>query len=262
MSGRTELTEPPRPARGGSTFAERGFVLIAVLWFGLGVSAVASYLALSARFQLRQATAQVEAVEREVSTMDAAAHWIVAALREGESGVLGTEDTRLSLQRAFGGETVTISVIPLETLVDPNIDDVGRMSLAFAARGLENEEAAALAARIVDFRDPDSLRSLNGAERADYATAGRPGPRNDAFLTVDDVALVLDVTPEQMAAIRPILTVQSRPVTAAAPTRVVVTGNRLDPVGGKQQIRHLNRPGLIIRITHPDGAVREFDYTR
>lgn len=262
MIRRTETPEPPRPVRGGSSFAERGFVLIAVLWFGLGVSAVASYLAVSARFQLRQATTQVEMAELDVSVMEAAAHWIVAALHADDPSVLGAGDGVLSIRRSFGGEPVTITVIPRETLVDLNIDDVGNMALAFAGRGLEDDDAAALAARIADFRDSDSLRSLNGAERADYAAAGLPGPRNDAFLTVDDIGLVLGVTPSQIEAIRPVLTVQDRPVGATAPTRVVVTGDRLDPVGGKQQIRHLDRAGLIVRITHAGGAVREFEIAR
>jgi general secretion pathway protein K len=79
------------------------------------------------------------------------------------------------------------------------------------AGGVDESEAAHLVDAIADWRDPDDLKRLNGAEEADYRAAGRNyGPANAPFETVGELARVLGITPEIYARVAPLLTVYSR----------------------------------------------------
>jgi general secretion pathway protein K len=78
------------------------------------------------------------------------------------------------------------------------------------AGGLSQDAADALVDRVADWRDPDDLRRLNGAEAADYRQAGRAYlPRNAPFQSVDELMLVLGVTPDLFRRVRPALTVHA-----------------------------------------------------
>lgn len=250
----------PRHLRGSLRSCERGFVLIAVLWFGLGLSAVASYLLISAQFQTRQAIAAAAEARVATEVLDAATHWTIASLENDGLATLTQTDQTRQFTRDFGGQLVTIKLISRETQVDLNLDDPTRIGLAFIGAGIAEDLAMELAARIVDFRDADDLRSVNGAERADYAAAGLDSPRNGAFLVPEDLQLVLGVTPEIYALVAPVLSVAARPVAETAPNRVTLTGNRLDPVGGSRAISRVKRPSLFVEIRTNDGNIRNFGY--
>jgi general secretion pathway protein K len=76
--------------------------------------------------------------------------------------------------------------------------------------GLNDEEVARLADAIADWRDPDDFRRPNGAEARDYEAAGRGyTPSNAAFETIDELRLVLNMTPEVFSKVRGFLTVHS-----------------------------------------------------
>ncbi len=61
--------------------------------------------------------------------------------------------------------------------------------------GLDFVEARALADALADWVDPDDLRRLNGAERAEYTKAGFEGaPSNRPFASVDEMSSVLGMT--------------------------------------------------------------------
>jgi general secretion pathway protein K len=77
--------------------------------------------------------------------------------------------------------------------------------------GADPEAAAKIADAIQDWRDPDDLRRPNGAEAADYQSAGLPQkPSNAPFETVSEVSRVMGVTPAIFARISDNLTVHSR----------------------------------------------------
>lgn len=262
MTRHVDTNEPLRPRRGGSSFGEGGFVLIAVLWFGLGLSAVASYLLISAQYQARLAQSFSEDTRHQVAIRDAAAHWTVAALRNDDANLASGDPSTRAIRRDFGGEEVLITLTPREVRIDLNRDDAARMAIAIADAGVDADLAADLAARIVDFRDTDDLRQLNGAERDDYAAAGREGPRNGAFIIPDDLSLVLGMTPALMDQLRPIVSIEGRPISQEVETGVTVVGNRINPLNGGRQIAVIQRPSLYIHLEFEDGADTSFPYFR
>jgi general secretion pathway protein K len=75
---------------------------------------------------------------------------------------------------------------------------------------VDAQTASVLAERVLDWRDPSELHRLNGAKDADYRAAGFSyGPRNGPFQTVDELKLVMGVTPALFDRIAPAITVFS-----------------------------------------------------
>jgi general secretion pathway protein K len=76
--------------------------------------------------------------------------------------------------------------------------------------GLEPGAAGALADKIADWRTATSLKHLNGAKEQDYRALGSGyRPRNGPFQSVDELMLVMDMTPALFKRIEPALTVYS-----------------------------------------------------
>ena len=249
--------QPPRPSRGGSRLAERGFVLIAVLWLGLGIAAVASFLAVAAQFQARQARASLDRAVTEVSVLDAAAAWTVTALAEDAPEAIELGDA--PLWKSFAGRRVGIRVSATTGFVDINGDDPARIAQILTEAGIPPDEASGFAARIVDFRDPDDLRQLNGAEAEDYRAAGLPPPRNGPFLAPSELALVLDAQPELLTALEPRVLALEAP-SPEGPQKVAFIGGRPTDVSGKRAIAKLRRPDFIVTLILDDRVARRFAF--
>jgi general secretion pathway protein K len=77
--------------------------------------------------------------------------------------------------------------------------------------GVPEEEVNKLLDAILDWRDPDSLKRANGAEEADYTSAGLAyRPANAPFQAIEELQLVLGMRPEVYRRIAPLITVYSR----------------------------------------------------
>src|SRR5262249_21135882 len=64
--------------------------------------------------------------------------------------------------------------------------------------------------KILDWRDSNGLKHLNGATAEDYRAAGLAyRPRSGPFQSVDELQLVMDMTPELFRRVEPALTVYS-----------------------------------------------------
>lgn len=90
--------------------------------------------------------------------------------------------------------------------------DGSKLNLNLATAGqlrlvLGREE---LVSSLLDWRDPDHVERTDGAERSWYHNAGRPGPRNAALRSVDELALVRGFEPSLIARLRPMITLQGR----------------------------------------------------
>jgi general secretion pathway protein K len=74
---------------------------------------------------------------------------------------------------------------------------------------LPEADTEALVAAVVDWRDRDDRRSVDGAEAPDYRAAGRSGPANGPFQRVSELAMVLGFDADSLALLAPHLTVYS-----------------------------------------------------
>ena len=185
----------------------RGFILVAVLWVALFLAvAVGSVATLSqtARFRVEAMArrAQAEAV------LDAALRLAALRLATGDTEAVAAigADEPLIVEVAEGRALALIAAESAK--IDLNRADLALLAELFLEAGAEPSEAEAAAASVVDFRDPDDLRQLNGAEAADYEAAGRAlGPRNGPFVREDELRLVLNVSLELAQAAASLATV-------------------------------------------------------
>ncbi|MFW5857051.1 MAG: general secretion pathway protein GspK, partial [Planctomycetota bacterium] len=84
-------------------------------------------------------------------------------------------------------------------------EELARIFVLAAGRSLD--EAAALAACIVDWRDPDNTLRPGGAEDGYYRTLPDPYPcKNAPFESLDELLLVRGIDPALLAEVRPLLT--------------------------------------------------------
>ncbi len=112
--------------------------------------------------------------------------------------------------RVRGGE-VLISAQDEGGKIDLNRSPDGIIRGLFAAVGVAEDEAAALTDSIVDYRDTNNARRLNGAEDSDYRAAGRQyGAKDRPFESTDELLQVLGMTTEVYELVAPALTVHSR----------------------------------------------------
>jgi len=111
----------------------------------------------------------------------------------------------------FDDATLDISIQDEHGRFDLNVIDVSILSALLRSAGLATDQIDTLADRILDWRSPSDLHRLHGATDDDYTAAGRTyRQRHGTFQTVDELKLVLGMTPEIFSRIRPALTVYTR----------------------------------------------------
>lgn len=76
---------------------------------------------------------------------------------------------------------VEVSYQDADGLVSLNSADPVILSAWLGASPARTSTANALAAKLIDYRDPDNARQFQGAERADYRLAGLPAPSNSVI---------------------------------------------------------------------------------
>lgn len=113
-------------------------------------------------------------------------------------------------KRQFGNGNFKVKIIEETGKIDVNFVELELLNGLFESIGLEKEHAAEIVDAILDWRDEDDLVRLHGAEKDDYKDQDLPyQPRNDLFQTIEELQLVLGVTPEIFGKLEHLLTVYS-----------------------------------------------------
>jgi general secretion pathway protein K len=225
---------------------DRGWALVTTLWVLTALSLLAAAAAsITVTTYRSEQHAVVDA--SAAASLDAAT---VAA-------VLGISDTRPSRRWPVDGRRV--SFVYDGRAIDVAVqDELGRIDLNGANRalisqlllgaGLTLDDANKLADRIADWRNATGLETLNGGTDEDYRAAGLSYvPRHGPFQTVDELKLVLGMTPELFAKIRPALTVYSKRAmfdSSLAPREALWALYPTDPARAEDVLRTRNGNGL------------------
>lgn len=176
-----------------------GMALMAVVAVSLQLTGTVSYRL--ARNTLDTAVAQV--------TAEAAVHRAVLALLEPRPDRRWPMD---GTPRTVGlnGRMVTVAIQDELGRIDLNHADVALFASLFRSVGLDPQAASQMADRIGDWRDASPGKRPGGASDQDYRLAGYDyGPRNGPFQSVDELLLVMGMTPDLFRRIEPALTVYS-----------------------------------------------------
>jgi len=191
--------------RSAARSSQQGFVLVAVLWLLAALAALATilsvYLSNSARaLALNDATVQAQAL--------VSAGVELAAYRLQ----LGGEDARPaqgSFRVRLNGAEISVSFVSEAARVDLNAAPKELLGGLLSALGANEDEAREGADRIIAWRTKPAEETA-GNEDALYQAAGRSyPPRQAPFAHVDELGLVLGLTPALVERALPFVTVFS-----------------------------------------------------
>ncbi len=213
-----------RPALRNDLRRQRGVAFVVVMWL------MALLIILLGAFALLSRTEGIQA--RNLYDTTVARYGAEAGIHEAAL-YLSVPDPQLrwipdgrEYQIGFDGMLVSLRITDESGLVDLNTADQNMLTELFQGSGVEQDQAAALAAAIQDWRDPDDLVSPNGAEDAEYDAEGYAwGPKNAPFDMVSELLQVLGMTQEIYDRVEAAVTVyggQSRPNLAFAPLEVLM----------------------------------------
>ncbi len=202
-SGRS-LQWPGRARRGNLARAARrqdGFALLIVLWTMSLLTLVGSVITAAGRSEARLAANLRGAAVAEAAA-DAAVFTALFHLLDGSNARWAADGMAhpLRLSRA----EAVVSIVDLSGRVDLNTASLQLLGALLRETGLDQRTASALAAAIADWRSPSRNPLPLGAKAGQYLAAGKPfGPPNEAFRTLDELGLVLGMTPAILAALTP-----------------------------------------------------------
>jgi general secretion pathway protein K len=149
-----------------------------------------------------------EAARREAVVDAAIARAVLGLLdprRERRWRVDGTPQ-----EFSFSGMTVRVAIQDELGRIDLNHADRSLLAGLFQSAGLGMDAAAALADKILDWRESGPGRRPNGAGEPEYRAAGiSHKPRKGPFQSVDELRLVMGMTAELYRRVQPALTVYS-----------------------------------------------------
>jgi general secretion pathway protein K len=154
----------------------------------------------------------------------------------------------------YGDATVRLSSVDEGGKVDLNAASPEVLQALFQAIGMPQAQAQALAGRVVDWRNPANLVGAADDGRAAYAAAGRDyGPRNAPFASVEELQMVLGMTPalyRQLAGVITIWSGSTSPDPDMAPPLALaaipgMTAQQREAIEAAR-IKHANDPSLIL----------------
>jgi general secretion pathway protein K len=183
---------------------ERGFALIAVLWaMGLLALLVAQFTS-TGRTEIRvAANLRTNAILQ--SAADGAVHEAILRLLQG----VWMPDGLARVIRV-GNSVVEVHIRNEAWKLNPNTASAPALQSLLAGLGVESGKRAALARAIVDWRSGGSRSESAGSKLLRYQAAGLPyGPANQPFESLDEIGLVIGMTPELLARMKPLLSIHT-----------------------------------------------------
>jgi general secretion pathway protein K len=206
---------------------QRGLALVVVLWVLVLLALIAASFTYTTRTEVKLTRNIIDNAKAE-ALADAGVYRAVLGLMDPNEATRWKADGRVYSFRSGGvGEAadraddadedgardgdVRITIQDEIGKIDLNRAQDELLQSLFELAGLGPDEAAALVDAIVDFRDPDDLVRLNGAEDRDYAAAGLPWGAKDApFEAVEELEQVLGMNLEIYRRVKPALSVFAR----------------------------------------------------
>jgi general secretion pathway protein K len=228
---------------------ERGVALVLVIWLSTLLTVVAASFAFSARTDNLVIRNSV-AIARAEAAADAG---VTRAVWESYRIDNAPEQWRrdgATHEMAFEGAIVRVEMKDESARIDVNTASDALLRGLLVSVGLPDEEAARLVDAMADWRDPDSLKRLNGAEEPEYQAAGLAyRPANAPFQAIEETQLVLGMRPDIYRRIAPLVTVYSRQAgvsTHVAPREVLlaipgVSAEQVDAFIARREEARTNR---------------------
>lgn len=189
--------------------AQKGVALVAVIWAISLLSLIVTAFSLNIRSQTYIARNTLDNAEAR-AIADAGINIAIGELLNPDP------DTPLPVngmpaERAFADASLTLTVQSENGKFNLNRMPPVRLRDVFLSLGVGLHEAERLADAIVDYRDRDSLKRLNGAEDADYLASGASfGAKDAPFEILSELRRVQGMSDELFTASKEAFSVFSR----------------------------------------------------
>lgn len=203
---------------------QRGIALVLVLWATTLLTVIAASFAFSMRTETLLAQ-NLAASARAQALADAGVQRAFYEMFKPGSDPQRWKGDSAPHQWQFGGGKITIALQDISGKIDLNSAPDVLLKGLLKNAGLDDTQSSALLDAILDWRDEDDLRRINGAEAAEYQAAGlKYKPANAPFETVDELQRVLGMTPQLYTQLADALTVDSHQagINAAIASRKVL----------------------------------------
>lgn len=194
------MTHPHQP--------HRGLALPVVLWILLLITVMATSYSYSVRTETAM-TQQLIAATRARAAAEAGVQGAINRLLTSKKTDLSSSTGQV-YDEDFEAIQLRVAVLNVSGRIDLNKASEGLLEAMLQAHLSADDAPEDLVQAILDWRDSDSDRRPLGAEEEDYRDAGLAyGPANAPFSRVDELALVLGMTPDLFASMRGLVTVHS-----------------------------------------------------
>ncbi len=205
MRGRT--ARPPRPMR--AMRRQQGIALVLALWMLVVLTVIAGSMAYSLRSELQVAASHADSARVEAAA-DAGVFRAILELARPATDPARWQGDGMPRTWQMGEISLRVVVVDEAAKADLNNAPAELLKGMFMVQGIDDPAASALADAILDWRDGDDLRQMNGAEKGEYAAAGKEyGPRNGNFESVEELRLVLGMTEEIFQRVARLVSVHS-----------------------------------------------------
>lgn len=201
---------------------QHGMVLVIVLWIVTLLAVMAGGFAYSMRIETRLAISAVERAQARAMAEAGMAYALAWQLDpDAQKQWPPNGDPH---EWTFSGGRLRIEVTNASGLVNLNNAGPALLKALLAGAGVDAGDQERLADAIQDWRDQDDQAMPHGAEKEDYRAAGRIGPKNANFDSVEELGQVLGMTRELQARLASATTVFSHESAVnpeLAPARVL-----------------------------------------
>jgi general secretion pathway protein K len=186
-----------------------GFALILVVWILVLIGAIGSYLVANGRAETAIAH-NVRGAASAEALADAGIARVVFNQTDPDSSnrwKLDGEPHRISLP---AGEII-VRLQDETQKINPNLASDALLAALFEVSGVDHSRASHLGAAVADWVGPEGPPREGGAKLEQYQAAGRSyGPPNSPLESLDELQLVLGMTPAILASVRPFLTIYTK----------------------------------------------------
>lgn len=211
---------------------QNGMALVVVLWLIVLLSIMAAGHTRGTHVDSQLASRQVSVAQARGYAEAGINHAVLMLLSEKGRDV--PVDGRI-FGVAIDDTIVTLAVRSASGLVDLNAASPDLLESALEAAGIEGAKRRKVVDAILDWRDRDDLRHLDGVEDQDYVAAGLPWTSRDgAIAAVDELRYVPGIGQDEFERLAPLVTVHSGrsgvDLELAPPILVAaMTGDRVEP---------------------------------
>lgn len=238
--------------------SEKGIALVLVLWILSLLAIIASSFVFSTRTDTLL-TANLLGQARAEALADAGVQRaLYALLKPSTDPARWQGDGRTHLWQ-YEGETIAITLRSESAKIDINTAHPDLLRGLLRQAGVDGQALEMLLDALQDWRDADDLRRLHGAEKDDYAAAGKTYvPANANFQTIEELRQVLGMSDAVFRGIAGHITVYSGQTginSSIAARAVLLAIPGVDPGAVDAYIASRNvPPGQIIPTFPPAQA--------